>query len=155
MAAQALSPLGTSVVGVVQWTLVGIEALVLAYVLAWVLRRTRLRRLAPRFRWRQAAQGEVQLEVARPRAGRLVSVAGGAPAPMRPESPARGVRAVRTVRGGRVPAREAPRALHCPACGALLARGEAATRLVTRCTGCDRRVAVRMDDDRVVVTVEG
>jgi hypothetical protein len=26
---------------------------------------------------------------------------------------------------------------------------------VTRCTGCDRRVAVRVDGERVMVTLEG
>ena len=166
-ASAALPPLSSSLVGVVQWTLMGIEVLVLAYVLVWVFRHTRLRRLARPFRWRQPAQGEGSVEVERGRAARLVSMGGGAPEPLRTDT------TLRTTRGSRVPRpvrtpprpspviespsgpRPAPRALLCPACGTLLARGEPATRLVTRCTGCDRRVAVRTDGDRVVVTVEG
>lgn len=163
----ALSPLSSSLVGVVQWTLVGIEVLVLAYVLAWVLRHTRLRRLAHPFRRRQQSQGEGSVEVERGRAGRLVSMGGGAPEPLRTDATLRTTRGSRVQRPLRTPARPspviespsgprpAPRALHCPACGTLLARGEPATRLVTRCTGCDRRVAVRTDGERVVVTVEG
>ena len=45
-------------------------------------------------------------------------------------------------------------ALHCPACGAALAAGPDAPRVVTTCAGCGRRVAARRDGGRVSVTVD-
>ena len=167
MAASSLLQLGPGVIGAVQWVLIGIELLVLAYVVMWLARHSRVGRLVRPF-WRRAALGgESAVEVGRARPARLVSMGGGAPHAERAEQdrPVGAPRVPRPLRLTRTPARpmeavgsaaaRPPAALHCPGCGSLLARGELATRLVTRCTGCDRRVAVRLDGDRVVVTLEG
>ena len=171
MASASTLQLSPSAVGVVQWTLVGIEVLVLGYVVAWLGRNSRLGRLARRFRGRTTVSGDDALELDGAHATRMVS-GGGASEPLRsdPAERARSRPVMRTPRAlhlTRTPARgvnaapadaraaRAPATLHCPGCGTLLARGEVAARLVTRCTGCDRRVAVRLDGARVVVTLEG
>lgn len=177
MTAALPSQLSPGTVGMVQWTLVGIEVLVLAWVVAWLGRDSRLGRVVRsvvrgfvrRFRRRTALaavspESAVALGGARPT--RLVSAGGGTAEPMRPATPAPRdeSRTPRSLRLTHTPARgqeavakhvRAPSALHCPGCGALLVRGEVAARLVTRCPGCERRVAVRLDGDRVVVTLEG
>jgi hypothetical protein len=168
MAASSLLQLGPGVIGAVQWVLVGIELLVLAYVVMWLARHSRVRRLVRPF-WRRAAVGgESAVEVGRSRPARLVSMGGGSShaeraEPDRPVGPPRALRPLRLTRTpprpmeavGSAAAVRPPATLHCPGCGSLLARGELATRLVTRCTGCGRRIAVRLDGDRVVVTLEG
>jgi hypothetical protein len=171
MAGASPLQLTPSVVGAVQWTLVGIEVLVLAYLVAWLGRSSRLGGLARRFRRRTHLTSESAEEVGGARPARLVS-AGGAAEPLRtgPRTGGRAehaTRAARALRLTRTPARaqegigrattgaRTPAALHCPGCGAVVARGEVATRLVTRCVGCERRVAVRLDGARVVVTLEG
>lgn len=167
MAASSLLQLSPGTVGVVQWTLVAIEVLVLAYVMVWIVRHSRVGRLVRPF-WRRAAVGgEAAVEMSGTRPARLVSIGGGPAQAARgeparldtPSRPGRPFRLTRTPARGTdavgTPALRPPTALHCPGCGSLLARGELATRLVTRCAGCDRRVAVRTDGERVVVTLEG
>ena len=168
----------------VQWTLVGIEVLALAWLVAWLGRESRVgrvvrgyvrgvvRSVARRLTRRAAAGGaspESAVAFGGVRPTRLVSAAGGGAehvrldpaataAPREPSRTPHSLRLTRTpVRGvDAIPrAGQAPTALHCPGCGALLVRGEVAARLVTRCPGCERRVAVRLDGDRVVVTLEG
>ena len=172
MAAALPSQLSPGTVGMVQWTLVGIEVLVLAWVVAWLGRDSRLGRVVRgfvrRFRRRTtlaavSPESAVALGGARPT--RLVSAGGGTAESMRPAASAsrdlsrtpRSLRLTHTPARGQEAAKpgRAPSALHCPGCGALLVRGEVAARLVTRCPGCERRVAVRLDGDRVVVTLEG
>ena len=173
MAGASPSPLSPGTVGMVQWTLVGIQVLVLACVVAWLGRDSRLGRIVRRIVRRQgrratlsgiSPESTVALGGARPT--RLVSAAGGGVTPVRLEAspgPREASRTPRPLRLARTPARgvaavgrtgQAPTALHCPGCGALLVRGEVAARLVTRCAGCERRVAVRVDGERVVVTLE-
>lgn len=177
MVAVSSLQLSPGLVGMAQWTLVGVEVLVLAWLVAWLGRESRAGRIVRGFVRRlgrrtslSSVSRESAVAVGGVRPTRLVSAAGGGaeavrldPAPpagaressRTPHSlrltrtPVRGVDAV----GGR--AAKAPTALHCPGCGALLVRGEVAARLVTRCVACERRIAVRLDGDRVVVTLEG
>lgn len=175
MAGASPPQLSPGMLAAVQWTLIGVEVLVLACVMAWLGRNSRLGRLVRRLARRSPVTGltpESSMELGGSRAARMVSAGGGSPQPAHttvapaapPSRPASGT--PRSLRLTRTPARahegvgtaarpmRAPTSLHCPGCGALLLRGEVATRLVTRCTGCERRVAVRLDGDRVVVTLE-
>src|SRR5690349_20405158 len=174
MSAAAPFQLTPAIVAAMQWTLAGVELAVLAWVIAWLGRGWRLGRLARPFRRHAVLGNEGSEEAAGESPARLVSAGGAAqpladeprPATRTPRAPLRTPRSLRAVatpaRGtDAVPpqatkaAERAPAALHCPGCGTLLARGDGATRLVMRCAGCDRRVAVRRDGTRVVVTVEG
>ena len=172
MAGASSSSLSPGIVGLVQWTLVGIEVLVLAWVVAWLGRDSRagrvVRRIVRRLGRRTTlsdVRPESAVSVGGARSARVASAAGGGASPVRLETtPQRDAsRTPRSLRVARTPARgqdavaragPAPMSLHCPGCGALLVRGEVASRLVTRCTGCERRVAVRVDGERVVVTLE-
>ena len=176
MTAALPSQLGPATVGMVQWTLVGIEVLVLAWVVAWLGRDSRLGRVVRGFVRRLRGRAplasvspESAVAVGGARPQRLVSAVGGASEPVRLDPPPTATprdasRTPRSLRLTRTPARgsdavtrpgRAPTALHGPGCGALLVRGEVAARLVTRCPGCERRIAVRLDGARVVVTLEG
>jgi hypothetical protein len=115
-----------------------------------VVRRTlgALRRFVPYGR-RPALSVEAGVAtVARARPARLVAVGGGSTRPVQGWH-AKPSHATPAHAQGRLAT------LYCPGCGTHLARGELAPRLVTRCPGCDRRVAMRLDGVRVVVALEG
>lgn len=168
--------LSPAVVGIIQWTLVVIELLVIAYVAAWIVRHTRLRDV---LRWRvggrlgallgHGAQRPTLLSAAEEEAAAVEGAGEAAATRLRRDGTAGSRTPTRPMllgtrrrKGAHLhepvtdprPIAPAAHAVHCPRCGSLLQRAGATAPLLTRCPGCGRRVSVRHDATKLVVTIE-